>query len=188
MDLDLDLFDRHDRKDRRRRSWHDDDEQERPRWRDDDEDDRVGRGDARRRDDERQVGRRDDDRRRRRDDGDAARRHRRDEEDDDRDDGWRRAMHRGRRHAPRWPWHGHRHVFAWLVLGGGVVLLAMLAIGVASALGLWGPIADGYVALSKAVLPTSWHDEWQALPGVVHVAMALGALFVAAGIAGEVLD
>lgn len=79
-------------------------------------------------------------------------------------------------------------MFAWLLLGGGVVVAGLLLIALASSLGLWTHVADGYFAASRALLPASWHDEWLALPGIAHVALALAALFVAAGLAGEVLD
>ena len=82
----------------------------------------------------------------------------------------------------------HPHLFSWVLLGGGVVLLGLALIAIASSLGVWGWVADVYFAASTAVLPASWHDEWLALPGIAHVAIVLGALFVAAGVAGEVLD
>ncbi len=69
-----------------------------------------------------------------------------------------------------------------------MVLLALALIAALSALGLWGALASAYLAAGAALLPGSWHDEWHALPGVVHVALVLGALFVAAGVAGELLD
>jgi hypothetical protein len=123
----------------------------------------------------------DDDRGRRRR---APRARRRDDDDDDDDRGYRRrTVSRG-----RWSRRDHPHLFSWLLLGGGVVLLGLALIAVATSLGLWGAVADAWFAVTCAVLPTSWHDEWMALPGVAHVAIGLGALFVAAGIAGEVLD
>lgn len=113
---------------------------------------------------------------------------------DDDDDGWRdrgRAPVPWQRRPERRPWwnrRAHPHVFSWLLLGGGVVILAIALLAVLSSLGLWGALADGYHAVAAAVLPATWHDEWQALPGLVHVALVLGALFVAAGLAGELLD
>ena len=68
------------------------------------------------------------------------------------------------------------------------MLLGLAALAILSTLGLWGPLADAYFAATTAILPASWHDEWRALPAVAHVAMVLGALFVAVGIAGEVFD
>ncbi len=97
-------------------------------------------------------------------------------------------MARGRRHAPRGFRAEHRHLFAWLVLGGAAFLLGLLVVGVMSALGLWGYVSDAYFAATAAVLPTSWHDEWRALPDLVHVGLGLAALVVVAGVAGEVLD
>ena len=82
----------------------------------------------------------------------------------------------------------HPHVLAWLVRAGGAVLLGLVAIAVASALGVWGHVADVYFAATRAVLPASWHDEWTALPGIAHVALGLGALFIVIGLASEVLD
>ncbi len=79
-------------------------------------------------------------------------------------------------------------MFSWLLLAGGAVLFGLVALAVASSLGLWGPLADAYFAVTTAILPASWHDEWRALPAVAHIAMVLGALFVAVGIAGEVFD
>jgi hypothetical protein len=82
----------------------------------------------------------------------------------------------------------HPHLFAWALLGGGALLFGLAVIAIAASFGLWGYISDAYFALSYAVLPTAWHDEWAAIPGVAHVALVLGALFVAAGVAGEVFD
>jgi hypothetical protein len=67
-------------------------------------------------------------------------------------------------------------------------VLGLFVIGLMSALGLWGHVADAYFAASTAVLPASWHDEWRALPDAAHVGLGLAALFVIAGVAGEVLD
>lgn len=171
MDLDLDLFGRRDDRGRR---YHDDDDDDRGRRR---------RGRRYHEDD------RDDDRDRDDDDDDRFDRRRahgrqgRDRHDDDGRDHRRRP-----RGLAGWSRRDHPHLFSWLLLGGGVVLLGLALIAVATSLGLWGTVADGWFAATRAVLPTSWHDEWMALPGVVHVAIGLGALFVAAGVAGEVLD
>lgn len=88
--------------------------------------------------------------------------------------------HRGRR--------AHPHVFAWMLVAGGGVAIVLLLIGLAAALGIWGHVADAYFAAARAILPASWHDEWMALPGFAHVALVLAALFVAFGLAGELLD
>jgi len=114
-----------------------------------------------------------------------SRRHRDDDRDDDHD-GRRRRGHA--RTAGGWSRRAHPHVFAWLLLGGGVVLLGLALIAIASSLGLWGHVADAYMAASRALLPASWHEAWMALPGVAHVAIGLAALFVLAGLAGELLD
>lgn len=82
----------------------------------------------------------------------------------------------------------HPHVFAWLVLGGGALLVALALIALASSLGAWGALADGYFHVTTAILPASWHDEWLALPGIAHVGLALGALVVVVGLLGEVFD
>lgn len=97
---------------------------------------------------------------------------------------------RGRRRSrQRGGWRReHRHVFSWLFLGGGVVLLGLALIALLSSFGVWGHLADAYFAISRSILPTTWHDEWLALPDLAHVALVLGALFLAAGAAGEILD
>lgn len=140
------------------------------------------------RDDRRRAGRRyrrrDDDHDRDRDDRDHRRRWR-DHDDDDDDDRYRR---RSRSAGSPWSRRAHPHLFSWVLLGGGAVLFGLALIAILSSLGLWGAIADGYFAVTTAVLPASWHDEWRALPDLAHVALGLGALFVAAGVAGEVLD
>lgn len=99
----------------------------------------------------------------------------------------RRSRDRGRRHGRSWR-RDHRHLFSWLFLGGGVLLLGIALLALASSFGLFGHLADAYFALSRAVLPSAWHDEWLALPDLAHVALVLGALFLAAGLAGEVFD
>jgi hypothetical protein len=38
------------------------------------------------------------------------------------------------------------------------------------------------------VLPDAWHDEWRAIPDLVHLVLAILALAAVAGAAGEVLD
>jgi len=74
------------------------------------------------------------------------------------------------------------------VLAGGGVLVALAVVALASALGVWGHAADAYFAAGRAVLPMSWHDGWMALPGIAHLAIVLGALFVVVGLAGELVD
>lgn len=93
----------------------------------------------------------------------------------------RRRERRGRRRR-------HPHVFSWLVLAGGAVLLCAAAIALAASLGAWGALSDAYFAATTAVMPAAWHDEWLALPGWAHVGIALGALFVLTGLLGEVFD
>jgi hypothetical protein len=110
----------------------------------------------------------------RRDDRDHGARHRR----HDSDDGYRRG----------WSRRAHPHVFAWVLLGGGVLVLGLIAIAAMSALGLWPHLTGAYFTATTALMPESWHDEWHALPGVAHVAIVLGGLFLAAGVAGEVFD
>lgn len=100
----------------------------------------------------------------------------------------RRGSHRSKRHHRRQRRRAHPHRFAWLVLGGGAVVLGLLAIAIASSLGVWGHVADAYFAASRALLPGAWHDEWMVLPGIAHVVIALAVLFVAIGLAGEILD
>lgn len=82
----------------------------------------------------------------------------------------------------------HPHVFAWVMLGGGALLLGLAVIALASSFGVWGALSDAYFAITTAALPASWHDEWLALPGLVHVALVLGSLFVVTGMLGEVFD
>lgn len=93
---------------------------------------------------------------------------------------WSGSRRRGRRARP--------HVFAWVLLGGGALLLVAALMVISFAVGLWGYVSDAYFAITKLILPDAWHDTWTALPGIAHVAMALGTVFVTAGIAGEVLD
>ena len=166
--MDLDLFDDHraHRPDRRRGRPRDDDHDadDSGRWRRDDHDR-----------DDRDDHDRDDDRRM------ARGYHRDDHRDrDDRDD-----RRRGRGRSYR---RAHPHVFAWALMAGGALVLGLLAIAVLQATGLMGPIADLYFAATTAIMPASWHDEWRALPGVVHVVGAVVALAVVVGIAGEALE
>lgn len=112
--------------------------------------------------------------------------------DDDRDDEHRYRGER-RRSGAYQRGHGRRrrarpHLFAWLLLGGGAVLLASALLVIASSLGLWGALASGYFAVTSAILPESWHDTWTGLPGIAHVAMVLGALFLSVGALGEIFD
>ena len=167
MDLDFDLFDRRDRdRSRRRRDDHDD-----HRDRDDRRDHHAGARTRRRRDEHDEHDDRDDR-------GDRARR---------RPGASERGSRRDRR-RPWWDRRSHRHLFSWGLLAGGAVLVALALIALASAFGVWGYVADAYFAAGAAVLPSSWHDAWSALPGVAHVALGLGALFVVVGAAGELLD
>lgn len=82
----------------------------------------------------------------------------------------------------------HPHIFAWLLLGGGAVLLASAVMVILSSLGIWGALASAYFAVTSAIMPETWRDEWRDLPGIAHVAMVLGALFLAAGTLGEIFD
>ena len=82
----------------------------------------------------------------------------------------------------------HPHVFAWVLLAGGALLLALAALALASALGAWEALSDAYFAITTAVLPASWHDEWLALPGIAHVGVAVGSIFLVTGLLGEVFD
>lgn len=113
------------------------------------------------------------------------RRPRRTRDDDRYDYGRRREppprSYRKRRRA-------HPHIFAWLLLGGGAVLLAVAFMIIASSLGIWSALSSGYFTVSNAILPEAWQDTWASLPGVAHVAMVLGALFLAAGVLGELFD
>ncbi len=68
------------------------------------------------------------------------------------------------------------------------MLLCLAGMALASSLGAWAALSDVYFALTTAVLPASWHDEWLALPGLAHVGLVLGALFVVTGLLGEVFD
>ncbi|MGE0395167.1 MAG: hypothetical protein AB7T06_00470 [Kofleriaceae bacterium] len=82
----------------------------------------------------------------------------------------------------------HRHMFSWLVLGGGVILVGLLLIALLNALGVFGLVSGAYFAAALAVLPSSWHEPFQALPGIVHVLIVLGVLGIGAAIAGELVD
>lgn len=93
------------------------------------------------------------------------------------------------RRGSRTSWRGrHRHLFAWFVLGGVGVALLLLLFGVLQALGLGGLIASAYFGIAEAVLPTAWHDELHALPGIVHVLLVVGLVWIVAGLAGELFD
>ncbi|HLL24762.1 MAG TPA: hypothetical protein VK427_21665 [Kofleriaceae bacterium] len=82
----------------------------------------------------------------------------------------------------------HRHLFAWVVLGGGVIVVALLAFAVLAALGVTGLLADGYFALAAALLPAGWLATFKALPGIVHVLLVVVSLGVLAAVAGELFD
>ncbi len=122
-------------------------------------------------------------------DGDDGHRGHRGHRDDD-DDRGHRDDRRGRRSSgsQRRGLRARPHVFAWLLLGGGALLLVGVLMAIALSAGLWGYVSDAYFAVTKLILPDAWHDTWTSLPGVAHVAMALGAVFVTAGVAGEVFD
>jgi hypothetical protein len=79
-------------------------------------------------------------------------------------------------------------MFAWLMLGGGALLLVIALMVIALSVGLWGYASDAYFAVTKLILPASWHDTWTSLPDIAHVGMVLGAVFLVAGVAGEVFD
>ncbi|MGE3762859.1 MAG: hypothetical protein AB7L94_11415 [Kofleriaceae bacterium] len=79
-------------------------------------------------------------------------------------------------------------MFSWLVLGGGVILVGLLLIALLNALGVFGLVSGAYFAAALAVLPSSWHEPFQALPGIVHVLIVLGVLGIGAAIAGELVD
>lgn len=113
------------------------------------------------------------------------RRPRRYDRDDERYDYRRRREASSRSYRKR---RAHPHLFAWLLLGGGAVLLAAAIMIIASSLGLWSALSNAYFAVSNAILPQTWQDEWAALPGLAHVALVLGALFLAVGALGELFD
>ncbi len=106
----------------------------------------------------------------------------------DRDRDRRRRRGPGHRREGGWSRRRHPHVFSWVLLAGGALLLGLAGMAVASSLGAWGALSDAYFAVTTALLPASWHDEWLALPGVAHVALALATLFVVTGVLGEVFD
>ncbi len=101
----------------------------------------------------------------------------------------RRSQRRqSRTRAGGWSRRRHPHIFSWVLLAGGALLLCLVGMALASSLGAWGALSDAYFAVTTAILPASWHDEWVALPGVAHVGLVLGALFVGTGLLGEVFD
>lgn len=104
-------------------------------------------------------------------DRDRRRRH-------DRDDGDHRRSYR----------RAHPHRFAWVLLAGGAVVLGLLALGLLHATGLLAPLTDAYFTATTALMPTSWHDEWLAIPGLGHVVIAVVAAALLAGLAGEALE
>lgn len=117
-------------------------------------------------------------------------RRRRHRDDDDRygDRRWRHrdaaAAGRGHRSYRR----AHPHVFAWALMAGGAVVLGLIAVALLQATGLMSPLADLYFGATTALLPTSWHDEWMAIPDAGHAIMAVLALALVAGVAGEALE
>lgn len=92
-----------------------------------------------------------------------------------------------RRRSPSWR-RRHRHVFSWLVVGGGIIAIGLLLIAVLNVLGVFGLISSAYFAAALAIIPSSWHDSFQALPGIVHILIVLGGVGALAAIASEVLD
>lgn len=97
------------------------------------------------------------------------------------------AFRQSRRRRSSWR-RRHRHVFSWLVLGGGVIAVGLLLIAVLNALGVFGLVSGAYFAAALAIMPSSWHEPFQALPGVAHVLIGLGAIAVVAAVASEVID
>lgn len=116
------------------------------------------------------------------------RKRRRYADDHEGDDGYHRARGARGYGARRRPRRAHPHRFAWLVLGGGALLLLLAVMAIASAVGLWGYAGDAYFAVTKLLLPEAWHDTWTSLPGIAHVGMVLGAAFLTVGVLGEVFD
>jgi hypothetical protein len=100
----------------------------------------------------------------------------------------RRGRGRGRSREEGSRRRRHPHLFAWVLLAGGALLLCLAAMALASSLGAWGALSDAYFSLTTAILPSSWHDEWRALPGLAHVGIVLVSLFVITGLLGEVFD
>ena len=132
--------------------------------------------------------RRDDDRDRDRARRDSRRDRHRDDDDRYGDRRWRRrdddAAGRGRGSYRR----AHPHVFAWALMAGGALVLGLIAVALLQATGLMSPLADLYFGATTALLPTSWHDEWMAIPDAGHAVMAVVALALVAGMAGEALE
>lgn len=129
---------------------------------------------------------------RRRDDRDRDRgyaRTRRDRDDDSRY-GDRRWRHRDADDAGRGRSYRrkHPHVFAWALMAGGAFVLGLLAVALLQATGLMSPLADLYFGATTALMPTIWHDEWMAIPDAGHAVMAVVALALVAGMAGEALE
>lgn len=82
----------------------------------------------------------------------------------------------------------HRHLFAWVILGGGAVVLGLLVIALLGALGVFGLVSGAYFAAAQAVLPSGWYSTFADLPGIVHVLIVVGALGVGAAVLGEIFD
>ena len=146
--------------------------------------DHRSRDHRRRRDDDH------DDRHRHRDDRDRGYARTRRDRDDDSRYGDRRWRHRDSDDAGRGRSYRrkHPHVFAWALMAGGALVLGLLAVALLQATGLMSPLADLYFGATPALLPTSWHDEWMAIPDAGHAIMAVVALALVAGVAGEALE
>lgn len=79
-----------------------------------------------------------------------------------------------------------RHWLAALAVVVAIATLFVMAIAVASGLGSY--LADAYFAVTTAVLPAAWRDEWLAIPEAAHAVLAMITLAAVAGAAAEVLD
>jgi hypothetical protein len=98
-------------------------------------------------------------------------------------DGRRRSGRRSRGSSFR---SRHRHMFAWIVMAGGTVLLGLLIVALLSSLGVMSWISSAYFAGALALLPSAWHDDFKAIPDVVHVLIVLVGLGLLVGLAGEI--
>ena len=132
--------------------------------------------------------RRDDDRDHDRDRGRSRRASHRDDDDRYGDRRWRRRdtddSGRGRGSYRR----AHPHVFAWALMAGGALVLGLIAVALLQATGLMGPLSDLYFSATTALMPTSWHDEWLAIPGAAHAIFAVVGIAAVVGMAGEALE
>lgn len=82
----------------------------------------------------------------------------------------------------------HRHLFAWVVLGGATIVLGISALASLALLGLGGMVSSAYFSIAEAVLPTSWHDELHAIPVFLHAAIGVALVAALVGVASELLD